>query len=136
MKEAVASTKNDRRVLEERQIKELSETIFQYLKSRKPYLNPDFSLQMMVADLNISREKLSYFINNNQGKNFYKFINEFRVEEVRGKLLDAGLNYYTVLGIGLECAFNSKASFNPIFKEETGLTPSEYKKTILIKNDF
>jgi AraC-like DNA-binding protein len=128
VKEAVSANKNDRKVLDDRQIKELSETIFQYLKSRKPYLNPDFSLQMMVDDLNISREKLSYFINNNQGKNFYKFINEFRVEEVREKLLDASLNHYTVLGIGLECGFNSKASFNRIFKEETGLTPSEYKK--------
>jgi AraC-like DNA-binding protein len=116
--------------LSEKQIEELTTTVFQYLKNKKPYLNPDFSLQMMAEDLNISRHKLSEAINNGQKKNFYKLINEFRVEEVKEMLVNQAFSYYTVLGIGLECGFNSKTSFNRIFKEETGLTPTEYKRTI------
>jgi AraC-like DNA-binding protein len=116
--------------LNEKQIEELTTTVFQYLKIKKPYLNPDFSLQMMAEDLNISRHKLSEAINNGQKKNFYKLINEFRVEEVKEMLVNQAFSYYTVLGIGLECGFNSKTSFNRIFKEETGLTPTEYKRTI------
>lgn len=116
--------------LNEKQINELTKTVFQYLKGKKPYLNPDFSLQMMAEDLNISRHKLSEAINIGQKKNFYKLINEFRVEEVKEMLVNPAFNHYTVLGIGLECGFNSKTSFNRIFKEETGLTPTEYKKTI------
>lgn len=129
-KEVVSANKSDRGLLDEKQTELLSAAIFQYLKSKKPYLNPEFNLQMMADDLDISREKLSYFINNAQQKNFYKFINEFRVEDVKEKLLDPALSHYTVLGIGLECGFNSKTSFNRIFKEETGLTPSEYKNRI------
>ena len=110
------------------QIDELTEVILNYLGSKKPYLNPDFSLQMMADELNISRQKLSLVINLNQQKNFYKLINELRVEEVKEKLLDTNYNHFTILGIGLECGFNSKSSFNRIFKEETGLTPTEYKK--------
>ena len=123
-------TRYSRSSLNEKQIEELTTTVFQYLKNKKPYLNPDFSLQMMAEDLNISRHKLSEAINNGQKKNFYKLINEFRVEEVKEMLVNQAFSYYTVLGIGLECGFNSKTSFNRIFKEETGLTPTEYKRTI------
>lgn len=116
--------------LNEKQMEELTNAVFQYLKNKKPYLNPDYSLQMMAEDLNISRHKLSEAINNGQKKNFYKLINEFRVEEVKEMLVNSAFSHYTVLGIGLECGFNSKTSFNRIFKEETGLTPTEYKRTI------
>jgi AraC-like DNA-binding protein len=118
----------DRTLMEEKQIEELTDTILQYLNEKKPFLNPDYSLQMMVEDLKISRQKLSYLINIGQQKNFLKLINDYRVREVKGKLLDPGYNHYSVLGIGLECGFNSKTSFNRIFKEETGYTPSALKK--------
>lgn len=122
--------KYSRIALNEKQKEELSETVFQYLKKEKPYLNPEYSLQMMADDLNISRHKLSQIINSSQKKNFYKFINEFRVEEVKEKLVDPAFNNFNLLGIALECGFNSKTSFNRIFKEITGLTPSEYKNSI------
>jgi AraC-like DNA-binding protein len=127
-KEIIDITRIDGGLLREKQKDELTETILQYLKNKKPYLNPDYSLQMMVEDLNLSRQKLSYLINMGQQKNFYKLINEFRVREVKEKLLDPSFSHYSVLGIGLDCGFNSKTSFNRIFKEETGYTPSEFKK--------
>ena len=117
-------------VLSKKEVNELTDKIIQYLKAKKPYLNPDYCLQMMVDDLKISRQKLSYVINIGQQKNFYKLINEFRVHDVKEKLQDPVYNYYTVLAIGLDCGFNSKTSFNRIFKDETGLTPTEYRDKI------
>ena len=122
--------RNIRNGLNEKQIADLNTTILKYLTKNKPWLNPDYSLQMMADDMKISRQKLSEVINQGQKKNFYKLINEFRVQEVKAKLNDPAFSHYTVLGIGLECGFNSKTSFNRIFKEETGFTPSEYKKTV------
>ncbi len=119
-----------RSVLNDNQIEELTNTILQYLKTKKPYLNAEYSLQMMADDLNISRHKLSETINSGQKKNFYKFINEFRVQEVKEMLVNPAFNHYSVLGVGLECGFNSKSSFNRIFKEETGYTPTEFKRTV------
>jgi len=116
--------------LNKKQVEKLYDEVYSYLEKRKPYLNPDFSLQMMSDDLNISRQKLSMVINFSRQKNFYKLINEFRVAEVKEKLADSTYNHYSVLGIGLESGFNSKTSFNRIFKEETGLTPTEYKRSI------
>lgn len=112
------------------QLNDLNARIIGYLKNNKPYLNPDFSLQMMADDLKVSRQKLSEVINQGQKKNFYKLINEFRVQEVKDKLNNPGYSHYTVLGIGLECGFNSKTSLNRIFKDETGFTPSEFKRNI------
>lgn len=116
--------------LNEKQVEEITNNVYQYLKNKKPYLNPEYSLQMMAEDLNISRHKLSEAINNGQKKNFYKLINEFRIEEVKEMLVNPSFSHYTVLGVGMECGFNSKTSFNRIFKEETGLTPTQYKRII------
>lgn len=110
------------------QLNDLNTRIVEYLKNDKPYLNPDFSLQMMADDLKVSRQKLSEVINQGQKKNFYKLINGYRVQEVKEKLNNPAFSHYTVLGVGLECGFNSKTSFNRIFKDETGFTPSEYKQ--------
>ncbi|MCG6187257.1 helix-turn-helix domain-containing protein [Maribellus maritimus] len=123
-------TKNTQAALNEKQEKDLNKEIIQYLKTKKPYTNPDYSLQMMVEDLNVPRYKISQVINASQKKNFFKFINEFRVEEVKEKLANPSYKNYTLLGIALECGFNSKTSFNRIFKEETGVTPSHYKKSL------
>lgn len=116
--------------LNEEQVFELTETVINYLRNNKPYLNPEYSLQMMVDDLNIPRHKLSQVINRSQNKNFYKFINELRIEEVKEMLVNRAYKHYSVLGIAVECGFNSKTSFNRIFKEETGFTPTEYKRNI------
>jgi len=114
--------------LNDNQMQELTEIIIQYLKSKKPYINAEYNLQMMVDDLQIPRYKLSQVINRSQKRNFFQFINAFRVEEVKEKMANPVYKKYTVLGIALECGFNSKTSFNRIFKEETGLTPSEYRR--------
>lgn len=115
--------------LNKKQIEELNNTVFSYLKSKKPYLNSEYSLQMMADDLSISRQKLSQTFNIGKQKNFYKIINEFRIEEVKQMLNNPDFNHFSVLGIAFECGFNSKTSFNRIFKEETGYTPSTYKKS-------
>ncbi len=120
-------------VLNVDQMHELSETIIQYLQSKKPYINSEYNLQMMVDDLQIPRYKLSQVINGSQKKNFFQFINNFRVEEVKEKMANPAYANYTILGIAFECGFNSKTSFNRIFKEETGRTPTEYKKSLYPK---
>lgn len=115
--------------LSENQINKLSQIIINHLKDKKSYCNPEYNLQMMADDLNISKHKLSQVINRGQKKNFYKFINEFRIAEVKELLIDPSYQHYSILGITMECGFNSKTSFNRIFKEETRLTPSEFKQS-------
>jgi len=117
--------------LQDEQAEELSSIVINYLKDEKPYRNPEYNLQMLADDLGITRHKLSHIINSSQKKNFFKFINEFRVSDVKEMLADTHYDHFSILGIALECGFNSKTSFNRIFKEETGFTPSEFKQAIL-----
>lgn len=122
--------KYKRSTLSESNIELINQKVTDYLNTKKPYLNPDFNFQMMVDSLDISRQNLSQVINASQKKNFHKIINEYRIEEVKKMMLNPRYNHYSFLGMAFECGFSSKTSFNRIFKEETGQTPSEYKRSL------
>jgi AraC-like DNA-binding protein len=98
------------------------------MASEKPHLDPNLTLPQLANDLGIPSHYLSQIINENFGLNFFDFINQFRVEEVKTKIVDPEFDSYSLLGIAFECGFNSKSAFNRIFKKSTGLTPSEYKR--------
>lgn len=91
------------------------------------FLNGKLSLRDVADRLNISNNYLSQIINQKTGKNFFRFINEYRVEKAKQLLADKA-GKYTILSIAYDCGFNSKSSFNTIFKEYTGKTPSEFLK--------
>jgi AraC-like DNA-binding protein len=66
--------------------------------------------------------------------NFYDFVNKYRVEEAKRLLLDNNRNY-KIIAIAYEVGFNSKATFNRVFKKFTGLTPSDFKENISFSTD-
>jgi AraC-like DNA-binding protein len=71
-------------------------------------------------------------LNTSIGKNFFQFVNAYRVEEVKRMLVDPK-NLYSIEAIGYECGFSSKSSFYKEFKRITGMTPAEYKKVFPLK---
>jgi AraC-like DNA-binding protein len=101
-----------------------------FMVSAKPYLNPNLTLLQLAAELEISTHYLSQIINEKFTLNFFDYINQFRVEEVKAKINDPKFENYSLLGIALDCGFNSKSAFNRIFKKFTNLTPSQYKATV------
>jgi AraC-like DNA-binding protein len=98
------------------------------MQDEKPYLNAELTIQDLSSALNISKHHLTQVLNHSIGKNFFNFINEYRIEAVKKKIEDKKFAHLTLLAIAYDCGFNSKSSFNNIFKQYTGLTPSEYKK--------
>jgi AraC-like DNA-binding protein len=78
--------------------------------------------------LNVSPHNLSEVINSKLKQNFYELVNGYRVEEVKRKLQSPEYDMYSILGIAYESGFNSKTSFNTIFKKYVGQTPSDYKR--------
>jgi AraC-like DNA-binding protein len=67
-------------------------------------------------------------INDYYNRNFFTFINEYRIEEAKNKLSDRNFDQFSIEGIAKSVGFNSKSVFNPAFRNITGLTPAEYKK--------
>lgn len=100
------------------------------MKTKKPYLNPELSLEMLAADVNLSAGYVSQIINKKEKSNFYDFINHYRVEEAKELLASTRFNHYSLLAIGQEAGFNSKTTFNTSFKRHAGVTPSQFKKNL------
>ncbi len=97
----------------------------------KPYLNPNLTLVMLAKKIDIPKHHLSQLLNEHYHKNFYQYINEFRVKSVEEKLkIDSKTN---ILEIAYSCGFSTKSSFNTYFKNTTRYTPTTYRKLLLKK---
>ena len=106
-----------------------AEKLLDYMQDERPFLKRDLTIQDVADDLKIPPHHLTQTINEYLGKNFYTLVNEYRVEEVKSRLLDDKYNHLTVLAIAHDAGFNSKSSFNMTFKRYVGMTPSEYKRS-------
>jgi AraC-like DNA-binding protein len=109
-------------------LKNHAERLEELMLTEKLFTDPELSLNKLAQRLDISTNQLSQVINQHYQKNFYEFVNAFRVEEVIRILHSGALENTTMLGIGLDAGFNSKASFNRYFKKHTGRTPSDYAR--------
>tara|TARA_R110002050_G_scaffold161882_5_gene291697 strand:+ start:11877 stop:14765 length:2889 start_codon:yes stop_codon:yes gene_type:complete len=104
-------------------VKELN----QLMEMDKVYLDSELGLSQLAEKIEVSTNHLSMLLNDYIGKNFYDYINHYRVEEVKRRLKDPSYQKQTLSSIGGDCGFNSKSAFNRIFKNLTGKTPSEYQ---------
>ncbi len=119
--------KNILKVLE---LENFDQTLTALMDKEKPYLKSRLTVDDLALSLNIPSHHLSMFLNDSLKKNFFDFINRYRIKELKEKLKDPRYKNITILGIALECGFNSKASMNRIFKNQTGQTPSKYLQSI------
>lgn len=117
-KKEIAIDENDE------QVKELLE----YMKTEKPYLKSNLTISDLANELSTQPHILSSLLNNKLSKNFFDFVNQYRIEEFKIRIEDPASKRFTLLALAFECGFNSKSSFNRIFKNYEGITPSEYLK--------
>lgn len=101
----------------------------EYMEKEKPFKNRELTIFDLSEQLQIPRHFLSEVINEHMGKNFYTLINEYRIEEAKERMVDPACSHLTILAIAYDAGFNSKSSFNTIFKQKTGQTPSEFLKS-------
>lgn len=118
----------ERSGLSAKQSEQYHQQLLSVMKEKKPYLNGELSARELADLVGISTNHLSEVLNQVQQQNFFDFVNSFRVDEVKSRIKDPGYTHLTLLGIALESGFNSKTSFNTVFKKFTGQTPSQYIK--------
>ena len=102
-----------------------------YIKTEKNYLDSNLSLESVAEKLNINKSYLSRIINSELEKSFTDYVNELRVEEAKFYMTNPEFKNYTLISIGLEAGFNSKSAFNTAFKKFTGMTPSQFKNSLV-----
>lgn len=105
------------------------EQLNQLMDEDEIYLNPSLSLRELAQSLQIHPNKLSWLINENLGKNFNEYINDWRLTAFQQKALNPENSNITLLGLAYESGFNSKSVFNEFFKRATGLTPRAWLKS-------
>jgi AraC-like DNA-binding protein len=98
------------------------------MREEKYFREPDITLDVLAQKIGIAPKKLSQVINEDYHQNFFDFINSLRIEEAKRLMRETTDRKTTVLEIMFACGFNSKSSFNTLFKKKTGVTPSEYKR--------
>ncbi|MFZ5519072.1 MAG: helix-turn-helix transcriptional regulator [Candidatus Zhuqueibacterota bacterium] len=97
------------------------------MESEKPYRDCELTLGQLAHQLSISPHNLSEIINTQMGLNFFDFVNSYRIEDVKQSLADPQKDHIKILALAFDAGFNSKTTFNTIFKKHTRLTPSEYR---------
>lgn len=107
---------------------EVKKALLIAMESDKSFLTPDLSLAMLAHQLNITQKTISQALNNDLNKNFHDFVNEYRVEEVKKRLVDPAFDHFTILAIAMDSGFNSKSSFNRIFMKTTGMSPKQFRE--------
>ena len=100
------------------------------MHQEKPYLANILTLEQLAQQLGWSPRALSNLINRHFERNFFEYINQYRIEEAKRLLSLAENNHLTVMDIMIDSGFNSKATFNTLFKKRVGMTPSQFRKSL------
>jgi AraC-like DNA-binding protein len=111
------------------------EKLIGYLKDSKAYLNPELTIGDIGKEIDVPVHQLSKALNQYLKKNFYQFINEYRVEEAMRLLSDDSLSGRSVLSIGMDSGFSTKSTFNEAFKKLSGHTPSDFRKRQILAQE-
>ena len=102
--------------------------LIRLLKDENVYEDVSLTLDSLAEQLQISSGYLSQIIKENEKKNFFEFINSYRIASVKQKLLHKDYDNYTIMGVAMESGFSSKSTFNAVFKKITSETPSAFRR--------
>jgi AraC-like DNA-binding protein len=102
--------------------------LLELMERDKPFLDPEITLPALAQALDVQPAHLSRVINELLGRNFFEFVNRYRVETAKRRLSAPGAAGEKLITVALECGFNSLSTFNRVFKDIAGRTPSDYRR--------
>ncbi|WP_347331670.1 helix-turn-helix domain-containing protein [Marinimicrobium locisalis] len=99
------------------------------MREQKPYLQQDITIETLSRKASIPERTLSRILNQHFEKNFFEFVNSYRIEEAKQLLSDPQQSGKTILELMNDAGFTSKSTFNTLFKKHVGQTPSQFRKS-------
>ncbi len=105
---------------------EFVKLLLNHMREQRPYLEQEITIKKLSDQLNVSAEYLSEIINTDLNKNFFDFINHYRIEAFKTQFKNEKNKNLTIIGIANDCGFNSKAAFYRAFNKNVGMSPTEY----------
>jgi AraC-like DNA-binding protein len=125
-----ATRKYEKSTLTAERSQKYLERVIRSMEQDKAFNDGELTVQKLADRLAIPAHHLSQTINEGLGQTFFDFINSYRVDEAKRKLVDPACKHLSVLGIAEAVGFTSKSSFNSVFKKHTNMTPSEFRKAV------
>ena len=121
-------------IKEEKELKNMSNTkfdslyadILNYFSEKKPYCNPDFTIEQLAKDIDSNVKYVSNVIKIKENVNFNAFLNKYRINHVKEMIAMNYQNKYTLGYIYFKSGFRNQSTFNKAFKNIEGITPSKY----------
>ena len=107
---------------------EIRDELLAYMDREEPFRDPDSSLADIAGALGVSTHDLSQVLNDVLKVNFHAFLNGRRIELVKDMMASAEHDHRNLLQLAFDAGFNSKTSFNRVFREHVGMTPSAYRR--------
>jgi len=111
--------------LSQEKMEQCLKKLTQYMETEKPYLSPSLNINELANRLSIPSHYISQILSRRLNQNFYHFVNKYRIKECKRIFADK-TNQRNVLEVLYETGFNSKSTFNRIFKKYTGMTPTQF----------
>ncbi len=106
-----------------------SKLLVNYIEDSKTYLKPDLKIKDLAHATGLTIKRISEILNNDLKKSFSDLVNEYRMQTAI-RLIEEGFHKkHTLPHLAEEAGFNSKTTFNRIFKNYTGQTPTDYIKS-------
>jgi len=119
-----------KQLLSPSEIHEHRATLEQLMIEKQPFLSPELTLRTLAEQVRLPANYLSQLLNEGFGQNFAEFVNSYRLEAFKQRLLEPTSQQLTLLALAFESGFNSKTVFNTFFKKQMGMTPRAYWKKV------
>jgi len=118
--------KYERSGLKESDFEDLAQKVLSYTQDKKPYLNSELTIYEFASGVGVPAYTISQLLSEHFKQNFCDFINHHRITEFKKQVLLPENKNYSIQAVAFDCGFNSKSTFNRIFKKFTNTTPSTY----------
>lgn len=122
-------SKYEKSGLSENDIQTYQRKLENLMETDRIYRNSELTLPDVAGKIDLPTHHLSELLNEYLETNFYDYVNQYRVEEVKEKLSDPANDHLTILALALDAGFKSKSTFYKTFKKRVGMTPTQFKRT-------
>jgi AraC-like DNA-binding protein len=124
--------KYERSSLTKERAEEIVREVSRHMADTKAYLDNELTLPDLAGELDVSPHHLSQGINQILGMNFFECVNRYRIDHAKALIAETPRDRkISFIGIAFSSGFNSKSTFNALFKQYSGTTPSEFGKSLI-----
>lgn len=114
-------------MLSEEEKEKIVDLLENMMQTKKLFLNPELKITDIASEVSLPRRQISQAVNEKLNDNFYNYVNRYRIGEAKRLLEDTKFNQFSIEGIAHQSGFKSRSSFYTAFKNETGVTPNQFR---------